>query len=576
LDWSYKLLSDGERIVLRRIAPFVGHFTLEGARYVAGELGAGTGEVFDAIAGLVEKSLIVTRLDDGQQRYRLLDTTRAYAREKLNEHDELDVISGRHAKYVAEFLESQREMMLALPRAGRTAAYSDQLSNIRAALEWNFGPHGDDEIATRLAAVSTQVFLELSLLIECQAWAERAIARLGTRNQNSRRAMEIYASLPLALMHTEGNDQHVRASFSRALEIATNHGDLAYELRLLSGLFMYSHWTMDVRGATDIAARSKKLALKTGDPDDMALAESMLAASNHLLGNHIIAQQHCESGLRYSGSGPRFRAGEHLFHYTSILLVGMARSLLYRGLLDRSLEYAKLAIEEGEKSGHPATFCRSLALIVPVFLTMADTRRSDQYIAELSDLSAAHSLKPYGAIATGLRGQWLLLQDNLLDAISLLKRALEELHSQRQEMLNTDFVCDLAAALMKVGEHEQALRLVLNAIDGQQRVGKFLHMPALFRMKGLILASRSDQDHFEAEESLLSAIDWAKRQSATLFELKAATDLAELLLKQDRLPEAFERLRAALDRMPAGTVSPDHARALQVLDQLQSGTEAVG
>jgi predicted ATPase/DNA-binding winged helix-turn-helix (wHTH) protein len=531
LDWSYNLLSDGERIVLRRIAPFVGHFTLEDGRYVAGELGGGTGEIFDAIAGLVEKSLIATRIDETQAQYWLLDTTRAYALEKLEEHAEVDVVLRRHAEYVAGYLESQREMMLALPRARRTAAYSDQLSNIRAALEWSFGPHGDDEIATRPAAASAQVFLELSLLIECQAWAERAIARLGTRNQNSRRAMEIYASLPLVLMHTEDNDQHVRASFSRALEIATNQGDLAYELRLLSGLFMYSHWTMDIRGATDIAARSKKLALKTRDPDDMALAESMLAASNHLLGNHIIAQQHCESGLRYSGSGPRFRAGQHLFHYTSFLLVGMARSLLYRGLLDRSLEYAKLAIEEGEKSGHPATFCRSLALIVPVFLTMADTRQSDQYIAELSDLSAAHSLKPYCAIATGLRGQWLLLQNNLLDAIALLKRALEELHAQRQEMLNMDFACDLAAALMKVGEHEQALRLVLNAIDVQQRVGKFLHMPALFRMKGLILASRSDEDYFEAEGSLLSAIDWAKRQSATLFELKAATELAELLLR---------------------------------------------
>ena len=576
LDWSYDLLSDAERIVFRRIAPFVGHFTLEGARYVAGKLGEDTGEIFDAIAGLVEKSLIVARLDDGQQRYRLLDTTRAYALGKLEEHDELDVISGRHAKYVAEVLESQREMMPTLPRARRTAAYSDQLSSIRAALEWSFGQHGDDEIATRLAAASAQVFLELSLLIECQAWAEQAIARLGTRNQNSRRAMEIYASLSSVLMHTEGNDQQVRASFSRALEIATNQGDLAYELRLLSGLFMYSHWTMDIRGATDIAARSKKLALKTRDPDDMALAESMLAASNHLLGNHIIAQQHCESGLRYSQSGLRFRPGQHLFHYTSFLLVGMARSLLYRGLLDRSLEYAKLAIEEGENSGHPATFCRSLALIVPIFLTMVDTRRSDQYIAELSDLSAAHSLKPYSAIATGLRGQWVLLQNNLLDAISLLKRALEELHAQRQEMLSMDFACDLAAALMKVGGHEQALRLILNAIDVQQRVGKFLHMPALFRMKGLILASRSDEDYFEAEGSLLSAIDWAKRQSATLFEVKAATDLAELLLKQRRVPDAYKHLSAALDRMPAGIVSPDHTRALQILNQLQSSTRAVG
>ena len=613
LDWSYNLLSDGERIVLRRIAAFVGHFTLDGARYVAGELGEGTGEIFDAIAGLVEKSLIATRIDEAQAQYRLLDTTRAYALEKLEEHAETDVVFRAHAEYVTGHLESQRAALLALlgaesgaadpspsgnvppapewsfgPRGNNEiarglATHSSQLGNIRAALEWSFGPSGDDETATRLAAASMQVFLELSLLIECQAWAERAMTRLGDPLQNSRRAMEISASLPLALMHTEGNDQRVRTAFASALEIAINQGDLAYELRILSGLFMYSHWTMDIRGATDIAVRSRNLASKTGDPDDLALAEAMLAASEHLLGNHVAAQLHCEAGLRYLKSGylatgQRFRTEQHLFHYTSFLLVGMARSLLYRGLLDQSLDYAKRAREEGKNSGHPATFCRSLALVLPVFLTMADSRQSDEYIGELRNLSDEHSLLPYRAIATGLKGQWLLLQNNRIDGIQLLKKALEELHAQRHEMLNMDFTCDLAAALVDLGEHEQALALTVNAIEQQQRAGKFLHMPALFRMKGLILASRSAEDHFEAEGSLMSAIDWAKRQSATLFELKAATDLAELLLKQDRSPEAYECLSAALDRMPApaGIVSPAHERARPILDRLRSGTKAVG
>jgi predicted ATPase/DNA-binding winged helix-turn-helix (wHTH) protein len=609
LDWSYNLLSDAERIVLRRIAPFVGHFTLEGARYVAGELGAGTGEIFDAIAGLVEKSLIATRIDQTPAQYRLLDTTRAYALEKLEEHAEVDVVLRQHAEYVAGYLESQRAAPPDLLKAETVAAYltpsedmhpapewsfgprgnnqitpglaaasthSSQLGNIRAALEWSFGPNGDDEIATRLAAASMQVLLELSLLIECQAWAERAMARLGNSYQNSRRAMEISASLPLALMHTEGNDQRIRTAFESAIEIAIDQGDLAYELRILSGLFMYSHWTMDIRGATDIAVRSKKLASKTGNPDDMALAEAMLAASDHLLGNHLAAQLHCESGLRYLASGPRLRTEQYLFHYTSFLLVGMARSLLYRGLLDQSLDYAKRAREEGKKSGHPVTFCRSLALVLPVFLIAADLRQSDQYIGELSNLADAYSLIPYRAIATGLKGQWLLLQDNRIDGIQLLKRALEELQAQRHEMLNMDFTCDLAAALVDLDEHGQALTLTVDAIEQQQRAGKFLHMPALFRMKGLILASRSDEDHFEAEASLLSAIEWAKRQSATLFELKAATDLAELLLKQDRVAEAHRHLSAALDRMPTGVVSSAHERALQILNRFQSDTAAVG
>src|SRR5260370_22521140 len=121
LDWSYNLLSDGERIVFRRIAPFVGHFTLEGARHVAGELGADTGEIFDPLAGLVEKSLIATRIDETQAQYRLLDTTRAYALGKLEEHGEFDPISLRHAEYVIQQLESQKEMLSALPRAERVA-----------------------------------------------------------------------------------------------------------------------------------------------------------------------------------------------------------------------------------------------------------------------------------------------------------------------------------------------------------------------------------------------------------------------------------------------------------------------
>src|SRR4029077_8665192 len=117
LDWSYDLLSDAERIVFRRVAPFAGHFTLEGARHVAGERSEDTGgEIFDAIAGLVEKSLITTRIDETQAQYRLLDTTRAYALEKLEEHAEVDIVLRRHAEYVAGYLESQRVALLALAK----------------------------------------------------------------------------------------------------------------------------------------------------------------------------------------------------------------------------------------------------------------------------------------------------------------------------------------------------------------------------------------------------------------------------------------------------------------------------
>jgi tetratricopeptide (TPR) repeat protein len=225
----------------------------------------------------------------------------------------------------------------------------------------------------------------------------------------------------------------------------------------------------------------------------------------------------------------------------------MARCLLYRGLLDQALDYADLAIDEGRKSGRPAILCRALVLVFPVFLASGNAERSVQCVGQMADLSASYSLMPYPTLAVGQRGQLLVLQGKIEDGIPLLRQALKELHAQRYEMLSMDFICELGAGLMTTGDHGTALTLIVNALDVQQHAGKFLHMPNLLRMKGLVLASRSIEDHAEAEQSLLSSIGWAKRQSATLIELKAANDLAELLLKQGRMPEAYKHLSAALD-----------------------------
>jgi tetratricopeptide (TPR) repeat protein len=175
-----------------------------------------------------------------------------------------------------------------------------------------------------------------------------------------------------------------------------------------------------------------------------------------------------------------------------------------------------------------------------------------------------------------MRGRWLLLQNNIRDGVSLLKRALEEIEAEGGDMLTMEFVSDLGAGLAASGQHEEAWTLVGNALDAQERGGKFINVPTLIRVKGLILATRSVDDYSEAERSFLSSIEWARRQSAALFELQAAMDLAELLQKQDRAPEAHKHLSAALDRMPAKSLSPVHKRALQILDRLQSGTEAFG
>ena len=181
-----------------------------------------------------------------------------------------------------------------------------------------------------------QVFLELSLLTECRSWAERALDRPELKTR-TRREMQICVSLSFALMHTAGSGREsVREIFSRALSIAAVQGDLACEVRLLNGIFAYYCANSDINSALDAASRSKEVAIKTNDPDDVALADWMLGVANHMVGNHLVALKHFEASLSHMASGSRFRAGQDHWH-SCLLLGGMARSLLYRGSLDRHL-----------------------------------------------------------------------------------------------------------------------------------------------------------------------------------------------------------------------------------------------
>src|SRR5262245_45189632 len=97
LDWSHGLLSEPERVVLRRLAVFAGVFTLEAARAVATSADIPAQEVVDCVATLVAKSLLSTDVVGTVVHYRLLETTRAYAREKLGESGELQQVARRHA-----------------------------------------------------------------------------------------------------------------------------------------------------------------------------------------------------------------------------------------------------------------------------------------------------------------------------------------------------------------------------------------------------------------------------------------------------------------------------------------------
>jgi predicted ATPase/DNA-binding winged helix-turn-helix (wHTH) protein len=164
LDWSYDLLTEAEQSILRRLAPFVGAFTLEGAEHLARDDDIDQDVVVAAIARLVAKSLIVSDIDGRRLRYRLLDTTRAYLRGKLAEAGEARVVARRHAEYFHQFLERAGVETRAFSEARVLGPFGEDVGNVRSALEWSFSAGGDAQLAIGLAAAATPLFLEMSLL----------------------------------------------------------------------------------------------------------------------------------------------------------------------------------------------------------------------------------------------------------------------------------------------------------------------------------------------------------------------------------------------------------------------------
>src|SRR5260221_445045 len=215
LDWSYNLLPEAERVILRRLSVFVGAFSLEAAQFVAAGDNLEGEQVAEAIAALSTKSLIAVETNHAGALYRLLDTTRAYILTKMVDSGERNTIAQRHATYYREFLERIESASLTCAKNDGTAERWRHVSNARAAMEWSFSEQEDKELGTALAAASAPLFLGLSRLTVCRFWMERAIAQHGDRGD--RREMELKEALAVSLMFVKGNSEEDHGALTPAL-----------------------------------------------------------------------------------------------------------------------------------------------------------------------------------------------------------------------------------------------------------------------------------------------------------------------------------------------------------------------
>ena len=562
LDWSYGLISESERIALRRLAIFAAPFTLQGATMVAGEEDDPAERIVDLLEQLVAKSLIAVRPDGAVTRYRLLDTTRAYATQKLADSGEATRVSRAGMPAMSSTRWRRRRQILAVATRPRVRGLATLLfSDARAALKWAFANDEGAGLRVPLAAACARLFVELNLLDEARLWSSRALTMLDNSTRGSAWELELQATLGHAFMFTERNSDQAETALRRGLEIAEAIGDGASKFKLLARLNMFYRRTGDYRLLLPLALEAERTAQAIGDPAGIAGGKGLVGVSYHLIGDQRAAQLHLEEGVAGGEALRRMQPGH--FAYSRTPQIPLARVLWLRGFPDQAVECAR-PLTGAAAPRDAVMHCIALCWSASLYGWIGDWSTVEQMAGRLSAHAASHALAPYQAVAAGFRAQTMIARGELKEGIELLQAALPRLHADRYELYASAFISELSQGLAELGQPAEGLRILHEAIARIEPAGEAFDGPELLRLRGELEARGGDLK--AAEASFAASIALAEKQGALSWRLRTETSLARLRRKQRRA-KPLDGLAETYARFTEGFETADLKAARELLDE---------
>lgn len=255
LDWSYALLAQRERIVLRRLAVFATSFTLEAAIALVARNGLHAADVVDSVTGMVAKSLVaVDERGPGQEpRYRLLEATRAYGRCKLRERAEFQSQARQHAEYVYAHLREAGGDGQAHARSPACVEFFPPLEDVHAALDWAFSSYGDPALGAAIVTAALPSWLNLPSEDECRRQVERALA-IASKGADADTLAELRTALVVSLYCSlvPGAAHPIAASRPAAAMTEAVHGAV-FQAAALWGWWMGALQHADLPAALQLA-----------------------------------------------------------------------------------------------------------------------------------------------------------------------------------------------------------------------------------------------------------------------------------------------------------------------------------
>ncbi len=560
LDWSYDLLPEPEQCVLRRLGVFAAGFTLEAVNAVMSDKGHAAPFLLEQIASLVAKSLVTLDRSAPTGRWRLLDTTRDYALEKLAENGETALVARRCVEYFRDLVRPAMYGSKVQPTDDDMARYAREIDNVRACLDWSFS-RGDAATGVVLTAAYAPVWLSLFLVAECRERIERAVEYLESDSQlNTVLTMQLHVSLGFALIFSMGSVARTRAVLVRALETAEKLDEVSAMLEILFALYGVYHNCGECREALAAAERFSRVAHRTGDPVFAPMAYRMIGNCLHYAGKQLEAQRSFERMLEVYVA-PEYQRHAIWSSYDQRVMgeARLAQVLWLRGFVDQGVAKTQASLEEARAAGHKPTLCWVLHYgAYPVALMTGDLDAAGQAVAMLADLASSISAPIWKILAQCMEGKLLIKRGEFRAGSAMLRAALDTCERTEHTICYPEFLGALAEGLVGLGRFAEALATLDRALAMADRGGERWFVPELLRTKGeLLLRGASDQAISAAEDCFSDGIAIAREHDALSLELRIALSLARLRIGQDRHNEARQLLAPVYNKFTEGFETPD-------------------
>jgi predicted ATPase/DNA-binding winged helix-turn-helix (wHTH) protein len=571
LDWSYDLLSEPERMLLRRVAIFVGPFGLEAAEAVVESRELGSLDAVEGLFNLVSKSLVVSVGEEGVTRFRLLETIRAYAIEKLILAGELTTTARRHAEYHSDLFHRARSDWESQPTAAWLAEYGYRLDDLRTTLDWAFSTNGNVALGIELVVDAVPLWMQRSLTAECRRRVEQALAHITAETaENARLRMRLSTARSLSRMYTGDPLSEIDESWSATLDLAEEVGDPDYQLRALWGLFACSFNRSAFRRALELGERFRDVA--TG-PNERLIGERLIGTALHMLGDQQGARRHIEHML--AGYVPP-ATSSHIIRYQNEQRIAARRVLApvlwLQGYPDQAMRMVENAVVNALQVDHVLSLCNLLAQAAcPLAFLTGDLDAARRFTAILVERAALHSLEMWSAYGRCFDGQLMTREGQLANGLSRMRGAGADLRRAGFLQYYTPYLGSLAEALGVSGQIAPGLVAIGEAIERAESTGEHWCLAELLRIKAELLLLQGARDAAAtAEDHFRQALDLARRQGALAWELRAATNLARLLRDRDHSAEAMGILQPVYDRFTEGFDTADLKTAKVLLVDLRS------